>query len=470
METRGSFLSNFWSRSKRADALDKRTTPLRPYPVDMTGGLQANSETLNGLYYGSIDTLQFASPLVFTPINVPVSLVSIPTPTADDDVTKEAIKEIIDQMSDDFSIIERTKELHGTSWRWVRYDAKNMRLIWEAIPDDSITDIVVDPVTLEVKAIYTHEIFKITRSKNVQVYAERIRVITPDRVTVQWIQKGGLVLEDQSFNNVFRFMPIPFSHDCAEGEIRGHSVLCRILRVLKTSHDVELQRNTILAEFNPKLVHEVTDVKAWMANNGIKDIGHLDSLTFSSRFFLNKKGDEGTTMLSLASDATKAHSEAIASLDKKAIMGSGVPELLWGGLATGNYASTDVQMDMAIAYINNLRGENMKAYETLFNQSLTIMAFINSRVYSPVKMAYSRLDMLSAEVRSKILLNTSSAIGSLVQSASGTKQMAVYFWKQFYPDMPDSDIEKYTAGIKEMAKHKAFSNTDAISQGENDGE
>ena len=38
----------------------------RPELVDKTGGLVANSKTLNGLYYGTDVDTQFAAPLAFT--------------------------------------------------------------------------------------------------------------------------------------------------------------------------------------------------------------------------------------------------------------------------------------------------------------------------------------------------------------------------------------------------------------------
>ena len=51
-------------------------------------------------------------------------------------------------------------------------------------------------------------------------------------------------------------------------------------------------------------------------------------------------------------------------------------------------------------------------------------------------------------------------------SCGGTKEDVFWFWKKFYPGLPEADIAAFSAGLTEMAKHKAFSNTDAISQGE----
>ena len=47
---------------------------------DSTGTIVANTELLEGLYFGTEPALQFASPLANVPVNVPVALVGIPTP------------------------------------------------------------------------------------------------------------------------------------------------------------------------------------------------------------------------------------------------------------------------------------------------------------------------------------------------------------------------------------------------------
>ena len=76
---------------------------------DTTGTIVANTALLEGLYHGTVPELQFASPFANVPINVPVALVGIPTPTGDDDATKERLKLLIAEKTDEFLIIERDK-------------------------------------------------------------------------------------------------------------------------------------------------------------------------------------------------------------------------------------------------------------------------------------------------------------------------------------------------------------------------
>jgi hypothetical protein len=74
--------------------------------------------------------------------------------------------------------------------------------------------------------------------------------------------------------------------------------------------------------------------------------------------------------------------------------------------------------------------------------------------------------MLSEEVKARVFQTVAAGISSIVTSAGGTIDDILYFWKKFYPELPEEDLETFVPGINETAKHKAFSNTDAISQGE----
>jgi hypothetical protein len=463
-----SWFSAFGGKRK-VDADKKEARSIRTR--DATGTIVANVELLDGLYYGEIPALQLASPLALVPANTPVSLIGIPMPTADDDVTKGRLKRITTEYADDFPTIERTKLIHGTAWRWARYDAKNMKAVWESIPDDSIEALEVDVVSGEIVAIYTHDIYNVSIDRDKTKKKERYRKITRERINVKWV--GGMtqhgnstVFGETSSVNPFGHMPRPFGHDCKDGAWRGHSVYGRNLRLFKAYHEVMLQQIRILAEFNPKLVHNVSEVKEWMKNNGYTGIDQVDEDVFSSRFFLNKMSEEKTEMVYLSSDATKSHDDALDRITRLLISGSNVPELFWGGLATGNAASTDTQKDQVVQYIQSLQTEDSTQYEGLFNDTLEILSFVEMWQYSKCKMSWDKIDMLSEETKAKVLNTVAAGIGTIVTTAGGTKDDIYFLWKKFYPDLPEKDIEAFVDGIKETAKHKAFSNTDAVSQSE----
>lgn len=448
--------------SRQLDMTKKQ--PGRPEMVDKTGGLVADSATLEGLYYGTDVRTQFAAPLAFTPIAVPVSLMGIPTPVPaeDDQATKDAVKQIIAMFSDDMPVIHRDAQLFGTSWRWPRLDARNMQLVWENIPDATISDIELDVVSGDILAIHTHEMIKISYGENKVATVERKRKITRERIDVKWVQKGaGLNLQDSSMVNTFGFLPVPLGHDCSGSAWRGHSVYTRVIRLMKATHEIELKRDQILADFSPKLIQEVENVETWLANNGMDTLCDIDP--FSDSFFLNIKDKEATKFEHLPATATQQHTEALVDNQKRLVIGSGVPELFWPLLATGNSASTDTQKNLGVAYVNSLRTEASKTYEALFNMSLTILGYINLRQYQPVTVKWNEFDMVAPEIRAQLFASVATGIGQIVQFASAGKEDILYFWKSFFPTFPQEDLEQFAAGMMDMAQHKAVTVTDPAS-------
>ncbi|MCL2206412.1 MAG: hypothetical protein FWB82_07850, partial [Treponema sp.] len=323
----------FWKKGGESNqSLGKRHHPNRPQRVDMTGGLAANADLLYGLFYGEEAGLQFASPMAYTPVNVPTNLIGIPTPKAPDEKTQEALKDIIDDNSDDFPGIVQAYLLIGTAWRWCRYSQKLGRVIWETIPDQNITDIEIDLDTNEINVVWDHVMIQYIDNYNEVKYAERKRRIGRDYIQIWWTGDGGnRELRNDKMNNPFGFIPIPFSHECKENEWRGHSIFGRNLRLLKSTHDIHLKRHEILARFNPKLVQSTEgDGTAWIRNN-YGDSGRIDDVNpFEDEFFINIK-EEKTEFLYLNSDATRQHSEAINANNKLIILASGVPEIFWPG-------------------------------------------------------------------------------------------------------------------------------------------
>ena len=129
--------------------------------TDMTGGFAADTKQLDAIYHGEDNAYNLAAGLIYTPVARPAQLVGNPTPVSDDETTQEAVNQIVAQFSDEFSVIELAKTLHGTAWRWPRWDAKNNRLVWEMIPDDSVTMIETDIISGEITGIYTDDQFTI---------------------------------------------------------------------------------------------------------------------------------------------------------------------------------------------------------------------------------------------------------------------------------------------------------------------
>ena len=443
----------FWKKDRHSEGDFGRRYPRRPQRRDMTGGLTANSETLYGLFYGTIPELQFASPMAYTPVKIPSMLMGIPTPRAKDVKTQKAVSRILETLGEELPLINETALIIGTAWRWVRWSRKLNRVIWEVIPDESITDIELDIDTNEILAIWTHEQIRYTGGYNVIKYAERKRRIGRDTVQIEWTgTENNRLLKSETYKNPFGFIPIPFGHECKETEWRGHSIFSRNLRLFKTCHEIQLKRDQILAKFEPKLKQKVPagvdGADKWLHNNGYKEIDDVDP--FSADFFINVGAEEDTDFLYLPADATRQHTEALNDNYKRLIIGSGVPELFWGGLATGNHASTETQKDLGVEYIRALRREMNRPYTVAFNQTLTLMGFMEQNRYSEVLNDWGNFEMVSKQVQAQIFSTFMQGLSVLIQNASMGYEDMLYFIKAFYPEGPVQTKEQLKEAMAEM--------------------
>jgi hypothetical protein len=299
-------------------------------------------------------------------------------------------------------------------------------------------------------AVWTHEQVKYTDGYNIIKYAERKRRIGRDSIQIWWTwTENNTLLKSEKYKNPFGFIPIPFGHECKETEWRGHSIFGRNLRLLKACHDIQLNRDQILAKFKPKLNHKTKNLDDWLTNNGYKSIDDIDP--FDADFYLNVEGDE-TDFLYLPGDATRQHTEALSDNYKRAIIGSGVVELFWGGLATGNHASTETQKDLGVENIKALQREMNRPYTVAFNQTLTIMGFMEQTRYSEVLNDWGHFEMVSKEVQARIFSTFMQGLSLLIQNASMGYDDMLYFIKAFYPEGPVQTREQLKESMTEMAK------------------
>jgi hypothetical protein len=445
-----------WLFGKEKDT-PTRTRARRPNQRDLTGGFVANEEMLKGAYHGTFQGLQFASPLMFTPINIPINMMGLPTPHSDDERTQEVLDEITAMMADRIVKLERTRLLAGTAWRFPRFDAATQALVWEAIPDSSISDILLDIITGKPNAILTDEDYLLSIGENQTQHARRKRRFQSDRVSVNWIGAGILGVTDSTSRNVAGILPINFAHDADEDELRGYSVFSRIIRDLKDYHDIDYMVSQILTQFRPKQKQGVRDVGRWLLNNlGANDPDLLAEYDVSGTDLIINGEDEDTDYVFLPGDATAAHEKAIERKYWKIFEGSGIPEMFWGGLATGNHATADTQMQEAVSYVEAIRREEDVPYYQIYAASLRILSIVRMEKYAEFEMGWNRLESISADVKSQIFQRFAAGLGQLAQSCTLTKKMVYNLWQVNFPEAESGDLDEFLAGIQDMALFHQF--------------
>jgi len=442
--------SGIWKNPKDRDLSKQGEYTIRPAPRKMKGGFAANEKLLKGIYTGANQEFALSSYLVGGMIDVPKNLLGVPGVIPDQEQDDRLIKELNPLIVDEFPVMVGTMLIQGTAWRWARWSDKLHRLVWETIPDSSITQIIIDVDTGEIAELWIEEQIEYSKGQINTAYTTRTRHITRTLITEEW--KGGINKSVQ-YKNPFGFMPVPFGHNCYEGEWRGNSVLGRVLRWLKSTHDIAYKRDEILSDFEPKIIQSIkNNVATWITNNtppserGNKDFV-LDP--FGSRMFVNQDGDT-TQFLFLNSDATTQHTTAIQDNERKIMKGSGTPELFFGGIATGNHASTETDRLLALEHVKGIRRELTKGTQELVNQSLTILAFMHFTQPPQVSIQWGNISLLSETQKAQIMGSYASAIVPLMGNGAISPEGAFYLTKELYPEFPAEDAEHLMTGLNEM--------------------
>jgi hypothetical protein len=439
--------SDLWKKPKERD-LSKQQYTIRPAPRKMNGGLAANDKLLKGIYTGANQDFALSSYFVGGMVDVPKNMVGIPGIIPDEGQDERLINELNQLIVDEFPVMVATMLIQGTAWRWARWSDKLHRLVWEAIPDSSITSLILDLDTGEITELWCEEQIEYNQGEMNTAYTTRKRHITRTLITEEW---RGAVNKTVQYKNPFGFMPVPVGHNCYEGEWRGNSVFGRVLRLLKSNHDINYKRDEILSEYEPKIIQKVKDPQAWIKNNTPpgQDIKDLTLDPFASKLFVNQEGEE-TNFLFLSSDATSQHTAAVKDNEQKIIKGSGIPELFFGALATGNYASTETDRLLALEYVKGIRRELTKWTQELVNQSLKILAFMRFTQPPQVSIQWGNISLLSEAQKAQVMGAYAQAIGSLMSGGSVSPEGAFYFTKELYPEFPAEDAAHFMTGLDEM--------------------
>jgi hypothetical protein len=450
-----------WFKPQEQVTNPTKRPPRRPDTTDWTDSLQVNLELTKGLFHNSYPGMKLAGSMCFTPISVPLWLMGLPIPFSEDEKVQEILLKTLKEKSRIIQQIHLQCHRDGTCWVFPHYSEKEEKVIWEFIPDDSVSDIIRDINTQEVIEIITDEEIKVSIGYDKAVTVKRRRSFTKEKITIVWLSGSGAVpgqLEDKSYKNVLSILPISFANNKDGTETRGHSDYERIVSDLKDYHDIDLKRSKMLAKFDAKMVQEVTNVDVWLANNGHSSITDVDISTTDLIFNLT---DKERTSFVFPENAHEAYSSTLRNKFRKIVEGSGIPEILWGTKVEGNKASADQQMDITVKYIEDKQDQKNHSYEDLFSATvrLELMAQAGNGFNKDFEIIikWNDLDAISEETKSIIFRNYAQGVAYLVGVAGISREQLHKFWLAVYPDLTAEEYEKFLKGISGMAKHKQFS-------------
>jgi len=427
----------------------------QPSPHDISEEMTCNSDLTKGLYHNTYAGLKLAGALAYAPIAHPVMFMGLPTPKADNKKTQETLDAIVKSMARRMTALHIMVPRDGTAWIWPKYDRKGGRLIWEFIPDDTITAIVKSPDTQEVVAIYTDEEFKVATSDTQTTFARRKRKFTAQQIEIKWESAGELAasLMDKTVRNVLGILPIAFANMAEPDNQRGISDYERMLPDLKNYHDIDLARSEILTKFKPKMIQEVNDLGKWLDNNGYNDIGEIDP--WSIDFVVNIK-DLENTKFETAKNATDAYEVAMKTTYWKIVECGTVPEIFWGLQASGNEASVDDQRQSMIRFVEMKRTQITPSYERLFRASLELLGISGTGTRGSFEMGWNRLDGISEKVKSEIFKNFASGLAVVAGKELMTKKQIWNLWKTNYPEATEATFEEFMTDMQPATKEETL--------------
>jgi len=437
-------------------------SPRRPAPRDWTDDLVVNKELTKGLFHNTYPGMKLAGGLAFAPIAIPVWLMGypVPSPVEEDESASEDIEYLLDHFKTEMKQIHLQCHRDGTIWIFPKWVASLNKLIWEFIPDPSVSDIIRDIETGEIVEIIVDELLGIKIGENKVVYVRRKRYFTTKKITELWLEGKDQVpkeLKSKTYRNIAGILPVPFSNNKDAEEVRGYPDLERIITDLKSYHDIDLQRSNMLAKFQPKMVQRVNDPASWLSNNGYTDINQIK--VYDLDVIINKGEVEATEFQSLDFSAYTAYEGALKQKFQKIVEASGVPEIAWGLKTTGNNASVEESMASLVKFVIDKQEQKTNQYEKLFFASLSLyrMATIGGSGV-PLKIKWNDLDAVSDATKATVFKGFAEAVGVLVKNAAMTKEQLLNLWTQLYPKATKEEYDIFVLGLSDMAQHVQYTN------------
>ncbi len=108
----------------------------------------------------------------------------LPSPTSPDEATAAELTELVATFSTQIRNIHIQSHRDGTIWIRPDWDVETGKLTWEFIPDNTVTDIVKDVNTGEIKEIWTQESMVVSTQFDKTATFIRKRHFTKDKITV----------------------------------------------------------------------------------------------------------------------------------------------------------------------------------------------------------------------------------------------------------------------------------------------
>jgi hypothetical protein len=467
-------VSGFFKNKSQVDQEQKTKIAIRrPAPNNITEDYQANKELTKGLFFNTYPGFKLGASLVYPMISIPIYFMGIPVVKPENDDPR--IIEIIEDFQNKNYLLHKIihKECHreGTVYPYPYYDSRSMRIRIELIQDHTVSRIVKDISTGDIIALYTDEELSIAVNDIDTAIVRRKRKFTKQRIDVTYIPMSGSLPDDMksySSRNPAGIIPVPFANDADSDEVRGHSVIERVISIIKSYHDLSLAELSTLAKFKAKMIQEVKDASTWLANNSITDISDYD--VEATDLILNVVENGEKTTYAFPEGSASDHNVAMKRLFRMLVESSELPEIVWGIKTEGNANTAEEQMAVLTKAVNNKRNQKNDAYRNLYEGILRLQGIIDNADYnSDLQISWDELDSLSELTKAQVFKEFATGLSSLINVAGITKEQLYNIWKTNYPKSTDKDFNEFIIGLSNMGIHAAWTRSALEDQERNRG-
>ena len=448
-----------WFKSKNQTSTVTRQIVSRPNQVDWTDQYSANQVLLWALYHNEYPGFKLAGFIFKKPINIPVQLMGIPVPKCENAKIAEALLDWVEKNQMFFEYNHKSSHLSGNSWVWPKYSSALKKVIIELIPDSSVLSPIKDIETGEIVKIVTDEQIQIAYDDgDITAYIRRVRVFTKETIQITWPDKGPLSgqLKDVVYKNVIGILPINFANDKDADEVRGHSDYESIIPAAKNYHDTELAASRVFGKFTVKQIHTLpegdTGPEDWEKNNAIT-CERLNVL--EKDFFVNRFGEKDEYIF--PQGIAEAYNKRLEIIFWQIMEGSPIAELFWGGAVPGNNNSTQATETQIVDFARQKQRQHTDNYVKLFSAIATLYGILKmDNQKTPVTVEWNALDSLDETTKVEILSKFTTAIGNIINNASGTLEQVYELWVKMYPEITPDTFDEWEKMIGTTAKHKTF--------------
>lgn len=428
----------------------------RPNQLDETENWIVDDAFAEGLYNGTMPGFKLASALVFPIVSVPVAFMGLPIPVSKskNEASQAMLDLLIKETAQTLTQVFTNRRKVGTGWVWPNYDAKLGKIVDELIPNASVVDIIKDHDNGSVKMIITDEQMTIQTVENRQSVIRKKRYFTPQSVKIEYSGDVPIGLVNRTMKNPSGVMPIWFPMGSDGRKCRGNPAVMRVVSHLKNYHDNLAKWHESQVKFNTKMfITGIKNVPVFLENNGLTSLSEVDV----------SKGDLLLLQEGESVDMTFAQgmAESFRNLGEidfiNIVEGSGIPEIAFGISTTGNHASAEQDMTVLANTVNNEQAEVDRPVREYFAARLRLMAGAGMlSVDQDFDISWNDIEVVSQEVKAKILLSQAEAIAKLDVNASLALEDKHKWYLSIWPRTTEPDFEKWKTGLSEAAKFKQY--------------